>query len=95
MKKPRKMTCYIGRSPDGVRRLFAQDQNPARAMADAFDAGRDYIKGRPDCAPLENWSFLPATILDMKAVMYGQEKGSQLIIHNDVKERSTRTRTDD
>jgi hypothetical protein len=73
MKKPRKMTCYVGRSPDGVRRLFAQDQDPARAMADAFDAAREYIKGRPDCAPLENWSFDLASIPDMKAVMYGQE----------------------
>lgn len=73
MRTKEKKAAYVGRSPDGVRRLFAQDQDPARAMAEAFDAARKYIKERPDCGPLENWSFLPATILDMKAVMYGQE----------------------
>jgi hypothetical protein len=53
----RKITYYVGRSPDGVQRVFAQDYDPARAMANAFDAAREYIKKRPDCEPLALWSF--------------------------------------
>jgi hypothetical protein len=57
MNMRRKITCYVGQSPDGVQRIFAQDYDPARAMANAFNAARDYIKKRPDCEPLEHWSF--------------------------------------
>lgn len=64
----RKLTAYVGRSPDGARRVWAQDQDSARAMAEAFDAAREYIKGRPDCGPLNLWAFEPATNADYIAV---------------------------
>ena len=72
MSKP-KMTAYVGRSPDGARRVYGQDQDPARAMAEAFAAARDYLKERPDCGPLNLWSFLPATTADLAAVQFARD----------------------
>lgn len=69
----RKLKAYVGRSPDGARRVYAMDQDPARAMADAFDAAREYIKGRPDCGPLALWSFTEASDADLMAVQCARD----------------------
>ncbi len=71
--KKRKLTAYVGRSPDGARRVYASDQDPARAMAEAFDAAREYIKGRPDCGPLNLWAFTEATDQDVAAVTFARD----------------------
>lgn len=64
----RKLAAYVGCSPDGARRVYGRDQDPARAMAEAFGAARDYLKDRPDCGPLTSWSFNEASDSDLIAV---------------------------
>ena len=68
-----KLIAYVGRSPDGARRVYGQDQDSARAMANVFDAARDYLRERPDCGPLNEWSFLPATTADLAAVQFARD----------------------
>lgn len=70
----RKLHAYVGRSPDGARRVYGQDQDPARAMANAFDAAREYLKDhRPDLGPLNSWSFLEASNGDPAAVQFAKD----------------------
>ena len=69
----RKLMGYVGRSPDGARRIFTQDQDPALAMAEAFDAAREYLRGRPDCGPLNLWSFTEASNADYAAVVFARD----------------------
>jgi hypothetical protein len=72
----RKMHAYVGMSPDGNRRVYAQDQDSARAMAECFDAAREYIKGRPDCGPLSLWNFQPGTNGDYVAVAMSEDEAA-------------------
>lgn len=69
----RKLKAYVGRSPDGARRVFAQDHDPARAMQEAFDAATEYLKRRPDCGPITNWTFTEATNSDLAAVTFARD----------------------
>jgi hypothetical protein len=69
----RKLFAFVGRSPDGARRVYGQDQDSARAMAEAFDAAREYLKQRPDCGPLTLWSFAAADDRDLMAVQFDRD----------------------
>lgn len=60
--------AYVGRSPDGARRVYASDPDPARAMQEAYSAACDYLKRRSDCGPLSRWRFDTATEDDIAAV---------------------------
>jgi hypothetical protein len=53
------MTTYfehvIGFDPDGIRRIYASTWIEARQKA------RDYMRDRPDTAPLSAWHFEPVS----------------------------------
>ena len=71
----RKLKAYVGFSPDGARRVYGQDQDSSRAMAQAFKAAREYLMRRPDCGPLEKWNFQPATKADLFSVQFARDVG--------------------
>ena len=48
----------IGFDPDGIRRIYASTWIEARQEA------RNYIKNRPETAPLTAWRFEPWRALD-------------------------------
>jgi hypothetical protein len=67
------LVAYVGRSPDGARRVYGQAEESAGALLLAREAARDYLKGRPDCGPFDQWSFLLATNADLAAVQFARD----------------------
>jgi hypothetical protein len=67
------MKRYVGRSPDGARRVYGQDDYHQTALAFCKEAAVDYVKGRPDTGPLDKWTFDEATSADMWAVQFSRD----------------------
>ena len=46
------MFRFIGRSPEGAKRVWGEGETVEEAHRNVCDAAIDYLKGRPDCRPL-------------------------------------------
>src|SRR5215813_14391166 len=72
----------IGFDPDGIRRIYASTWIEARQEA------RNYIRNRPDTAPLSAWRFVvttPANVMEAKvqgAMEAGREGLGQTRVSN-------------
>lgn len=48
-----------GLDPQGIPRVFGYADNRTEAMQQCQTAAMAYIARRPDCAPYDNWQFVP------------------------------------
>lgn len=68
-----KLRATVGLSPDGARRVYGQGQTQSDSIREALAAARDYLKSRPDCGPLSEWTFRNATTADLAAVQFARD----------------------
>src|SRR3990167_8664190 len=53
----RQMIRYNGYDPSGIRRVWGQDEYEQTALGFAKEEASDYVRRRPDTAPLDQWTF--------------------------------------
>ena len=48
---------YTGFDPDGIARVWGEHKNPDTAKTLCARAAIDYVRGRLDRGPLDQWTF--------------------------------------
>lgn len=48
---------WIGKDANGIPRVYGEAPTPDIAEARCMDAAKDYVRHRPDTAPLSMWAF--------------------------------------
>ena len=52
------MIQMVGKDPNGVPRVWAEDETLEWAIKGAWKAAEEYLRARPDTGPLHKWTVV-------------------------------------